>query len=301
VKADQFQVGQEVFGTKDPAVQGTFAEYIVCCPNDLAPKPQNLSHVEAASLPYAALTAAACIMDAGKMRNAPQVNEKKSALILGASGGVGLAAIQYLKAWGFGTVVGTCRDHAMDTLKSIGCDEATSNEEILASGRQFDLIIDSLPGDNWATYRPLLARHSSAHYVVLNPSLLPNMDRHSLMGGAMRSMGGLMAKARIFPPCMPYKWGIFAPSAERLRTLSEMVAQQTGGMRPVVQAQFPLSALPDAMRRYKQGGVCGKIVVEVVPRATEGEQPHHAVGATREQAQPEEKSEEAKAEEETEE
>ena len=61
-------------------------------------KPKNLSAVEAAALPYAAVTAWCALKVTGDMYWwSPR---GRRVLILGGSGGVGTAAIQLLKAWG---------------------------------------------------------------------------------------------------------------------------------------------------------------------------------------------------------
>ena len=73
------RVGDEVFGY----TLGTCAEYARAAENKLAPKPANLSFVQAAALPTSGLAALHGLRDAGKLRAG------QKALIVGASGGVG--------------------------------------------------------------------------------------------------------------------------------------------------------------------------------------------------------------------
>lgn len=61
-------------------------------------KPQNLKEIEAASIPYTALTAWSALKISGDL--AISDPKTKKVLVLGASGGVGTAAVQLLKAWG---------------------------------------------------------------------------------------------------------------------------------------------------------------------------------------------------------
>ena len=64
----------------------------------LAHKPKTLTHVEAASVPYAALTAwSALTLTAGLLTTSN--TRGKRVLVLGASGGVGHLALQLLRAW----------------------------------------------------------------------------------------------------------------------------------------------------------------------------------------------------------
>src|ERR1700744_3957398 len=50
-------IGDEVYGMNDWFADGATAKYCITAPSSIAPKPSNLSHVEAASVPIGALTA----------------------------------------------------------------------------------------------------------------------------------------------------------------------------------------------------------------------------------------------------
>jgi NADPH:quinone reductase-like Zn-dependent oxidoreductase len=93
-----FKPGDEVYGFKDGYVaktyRGTYAEYVVAPEKTLAKKPSNLSHVEAASVPLAALTAWQALLGQGKLKPGQRV------LIHAGAGGVGVMAIQIAKAFG---------------------------------------------------------------------------------------------------------------------------------------------------------------------------------------------------------
>ena len=60
-------------------------------------KPKNLSHLHAASLPYAGLTAWSALSLTAQL--GPSNRRPKSVLVIGASGGVGTFAVQLLKLW----------------------------------------------------------------------------------------------------------------------------------------------------------------------------------------------------------
>ena len=62
-------------------------------------KPRSLSHVEAASLPYAAATAWSALVVTGELITECTRRDRR-VLVCGAAGGVGTLAVQLLKAWG---------------------------------------------------------------------------------------------------------------------------------------------------------------------------------------------------------
>ncbi|MDJ0745678.1 MAG: zinc-binding dehydrogenase [Xenococcaceae cyanobacterium MO_167.B27] len=82
-----------------------------------APKPTNMTHSEAGVVPLAALTALQALRNLGKIRSGCNV------LINGASGGVGIFAVQIAKAFD-AEVTGVCSQKNWELVKSLGCDHA---------------------------------------------------------------------------------------------------------------------------------------------------------------------------------
>ena len=87
-KVKGYKTGDEVFGFLNYLKGGTMAEYLAVRSEWFAQKPKSLSHVVAASIPCAYLTALQVLRDFAK------IQKGKKVLIYGASGGVGTAAIQ---------------------------------------------------------------------------------------------------------------------------------------------------------------------------------------------------------------
>src|SRR3954452_17737589 len=100
----RFRPGDPVFALLYPRRHGPggYAEYAVARESAVARKPEALSFEEAASLPVAALTALQSLRDLGRLPAGG------SALINGASGGVGTFAVQLARALGAARVVGVC-------------------------------------------------------------------------------------------------------------------------------------------------------------------------------------------------
>jgi NADPH:quinone reductase-like Zn-dependent oxidoreductase len=127
-----FRVGQEIYGMNDWYADGALAEYCVTVPSSIALKPAKLSHVEAATVPIGALTAWQGVIERGALVSGQRV------LIHGASGGVGMFAVQFArdrKAY----VVATASARNRDFVKLLG-----ANEFIDYTSQQFDELIDDI-------------------------------------------------------------------------------------------------------------------------------------------------------------
>src|ERR1044071_1306134 len=130
----QFQPGDDVYGTCD----GAFAEYASARVDALAPKPSHLTFEQAAAAPHGAITALQGLRDAGEIKPGQKV------LIVGASGDVGMYAVQIAR-WFGAEVTGVCSTTKMDMVRSIGAQHVIdyTKEDFTRSGNQYDLILDT--------------------------------------------------------------------------------------------------------------------------------------------------------------
>ncbi len=129
----RFQAGDEVFGTCD----GAFAEYALAREDMLAPKPANLTFERAAAVPTSACTALQALRNAGGIQPGQKV------LIIGASGGVGMFAVQIAKSFD-AEVTGVCSTAKVDMVRAIGADHVIdyTTEDFTRGGQRYDLILD---------------------------------------------------------------------------------------------------------------------------------------------------------------
>ncbi|PLX11165.1 MAG: NAD(P)-dependent alcohol dehydrogenase, partial [Marinilabiliales bacterium] len=132
--------GDEVFGTSPEL--GAYAEYM--CKNEnstITKKPVNINFDQAATVPYGALTAYYFLSDLAKIKSGQKV------LINGASGGVGVYAVQLAHYFG-AEVTGVCSTSNMEFVKSLGADHVVDyqKEDVAHRNERWDIILDVVVG-----------------------------------------------------------------------------------------------------------------------------------------------------------
>lgn len=242
----QFKPGDEVFGDISHCHWGGFAEY-VCVPehkNALTLKPENLSHVQSAAIPQAAVLALQGLRK-GKIESAQKV------LINGASGGVGSYAVPMAKSFG-AEVTGVCSTGKTDFVRSLGANYTIDykNEDFTKNKIQYDLILD------------VQGHHSIFEY---RRALSPN-GRYVMVGGASKLVNQLFLLGPLISLISKKKMSILIhkPNSTDLAVIKNLV--ETGKIMPVIDRTFPLSKTADAMRYYGKGFTKGKVVIEIEKR-----------------------------------
>jgi NADPH:quinone reductase-like Zn-dependent oxidoreductase len=227
------RVGDEVYSRPDITRDGAYAEYIAVRASEAAPKPRSLDHVQAASVPLAALTAWAALFDTADLQ------PDQTVLIHAAAGGVGSFAVQLAK-WKGARVIGTASAANHGLLRELGADElidytAARFEEV---ARGVDVVLDTIGGDtlerSWGVLRPGGVLVS----VVAQPDEA-TAAQHGVRG------------ASIF----------IQPDKSRLVKLAELI--DAGHVRPEVSAVLPLAEARQAQELSQSGHVRGKIVLRV--------------------------------------
>jgi hypothetical protein len=192
---DDFFVGDEVFGIIDVGQSGSIAEYCICEADalHLTHKPKNLAWDKAAGSVVTYVTAYGALTDSSKAG----MRRGDSVLIIGASGGCGLAGVQLAKALKASEIVGVCSSANHDLVLRNGATRCVDYRDQDAYAKmiqedKFDVIFDtvtgSAPGINyWPDGRKLLkpdrrCRHvcTSSTYLQLFASLFGLTKRKNL-------------------------------------------------------------------------------------------------------------------------
>jgi NADPH:quinone reductase-like Zn-dependent oxidoreductase len=139
---NDLRVGDEVFGVCDVGQEGAYAEKIAIKAAIVAQKTDRLSHVDAAALALAGLTAICTVEDALKLKPGETI------LIQGGAGGVAAFAIQLAKHLG-ARVITTASQSNHDYLRAIGADEIIDYNAVDFTKvvKDCDAVFDTVGGD----------------------------------------------------------------------------------------------------------------------------------------------------------
>jgi NADPH:quinone reductase-like Zn-dependent oxidoreductase len=234
-----FKKGDQVFGIGSDRF-GAYAEY-ACRPEKgaLAIKPANLTYEEAASLPFGAGTALFFLRDMAK------INRGQKVLVHGASGGVGVYAVQLARHYG-AEVTGVCSTANVELVKSLGADKVIdyTREDFTQNGETYDVIMD---------------------IVVDKTSFSRCKDSLKPKGLYLAVAGGLREGLQMLWTSMTGgKKVIFGSSTERkedLVFLKDLI--EAGKLKPVIDRCYPLEQTAEAHRYADTGHKRGSVVITV--------------------------------------
>ena len=235
-KVTRFSPGDEVFGS--PLFKlGAHAEY-VCLGEDglIARKPDNMALGEAAAVMFGALTAI------GFLRKA-DIQPGQKVLIYGASGSVGVFAVQLARHFG-AHVTGVCSTANLDLVRSLGADSVVDYtcEDFAGSGPVYDVIFDTVGYSG--IRRSLRALKRGGVYLL--GAAMP--DRAALAGVWARITGAgtvIAAASRTKPG-----------DADLFKSLIE-----AGELRTVIDRRFAFDQIADAHRLAESGHKRGHALV----------------------------------------
>jgi NADPH:quinone reductase-like Zn-dependent oxidoreductase len=234
-----FAVGDEVYGT----LKGAFAEYATARVGTLARKPANLSFEEAAAVPTSGVTALRAVRTA-------EVAPGQRVLVIGASGGIGVFAVQIVKAAG-AVVTGVCSTGKVEMVRALGADEVVdyTRDDVARLDERYDAILDMVGTHSLTALRRLLRPRGT---------LVPVGGEG---GGRVIGAVGRTARAAALSPFVSQRLRpmMALANAADLETLREMI--EAGAVRPVVERTYRLAETPEAMRRLSVGGAQGKLVI----------------------------------------
>jgi len=239
VNVKQFRPGDEVFGISN---FDAFAEYACVPENALAPKPASMTFEGAAAIPEAGITALQGIRDKGRIQSGQKV------LINGASGGVGMFAVQIAKSFG-AEVTGVCSTRKSDMVRSIGADHVIdyTQEDFAQNGQHYDLIFAVAGHRSIFDYKRALS--PKGIYVCAGGTATQYFQ--ALLLGPLISMIGSQKLGAMYTN----------PNRKDYAFLIELI--EAGKVVPVIDRRYPLSDVPEALRYYGEGHARGKIVITV--------------------------------------
>jgi|WetSurMetagenome_2_1015567.scaffolds.fasta_scaffold86048_2 NADPH:quinone reductase-like Zn-dependent oxidoreductase len=237
-----FKKGDSVFGVTG-AAYGCYAEYI-CIPETglVSIKPPNMTNEEAA--PVCGAMAAW-----NHLRALANIQNGQKVLIHGASGSIGLAAVQIARLLG-AEVTGVCSSSNLELVKSIGADNVIDNseEDFTKNGLTYDVILDVSGKHSFLQFKNSLNKRG--FYITTYPtiSILFQNFWTSMFNG----------KKVVFSATA------FKPVSERLAFLKELIKLfKEGKLKMIIDKSFKLEQMVEAHQYIERGLERGNVVVTI--------------------------------------
>ena len=241
-------IGARVFGFSGG---GAHAE-LLAMPADgcIAPvpslpgQPDGLSFEEAAALPFGSIAALVFLRDFAKVRAGERV------MVVGATGGVGVYAVQIAASMGARVTASAGADR-LDLVRSLGAERAVDYraEGSIAGGEPFDVVLDPVGVTSFTDARPRLAE--GGRYVPLNFGLREMRQALTTRNAPRRVLIGV--------------------NGDTKNDLNEVVRMvEAGTLRPVIDRTYPFEAIRDAHAHVEARRRKGAVVLTGIdPSASE--------------------------------
>jgi len=243
--------GDEVFGF---VPYGALAEEVIIPSNSCFPKPKKMDYPVAASFMMAYGTSYHALKDRAKLK------EGETLLVLGASGGVGLAAVELGKLMGAKVIAAASTDEKLELCLKYGADQTINYSKVdlkstikeLTGGKGADVIYDPVGGDyseaalrGTAWNGRFLVVGFAAGTIPKIPLNLPLLKGASIVG--------------VF-------WGGFAmgnPKANMQNTTTLMQWYDEGKLKPHIHGIYDLKDTAIALQEMMERKVQGKLVIKM--------------------------------------
>jgi NADPH2:quinone reductase len=233
---------------------GAFAEEVRTEARRLLAIPEGMTYEQAAAFGLTYATAEHALGDRG------QLNAGETLLVLGAAGGVGIAAIEIGKARGARVIacasseekLSLCRDHGADATINYALQDLREGIAAVTGGAGIDVVYDPVGG---AYTEPALRS-------------LRWRGRLLVVGFAAGDIPRIALNLTLLKGCsiVGVFWGEFARrEPERFAASIEQLRRwfREGRLKPPVTATFPLERAADALTLMAGRQVMGKLVLTV--------------------------------------
>jgi NADPH:quinone reductase-like Zn-dependent oxidoreductase len=234
--------GDRVYGTTGIGL-GAYAEFVRAggrrAGSVVAPMPAAMSYAEAAAVPYGAMEALRFLRKGG-------IGAGQRVLVIGAGGSFGTYAVQLAKRAG-AEVIAVDSSGKLEMLREIGADQVidyTEGDYTHGAGH-FDIVFDVVGRTPYGHVDRLL--RPRGRYVLANPHTA------QFVRGLWASVTG--GKKTVFSSG--------AGKGEHLRAVTELL--EAGGLRPIIDRQYPLEQMVEAHRHAETELKKGNIVIVVDP------------------------------------
>lgn len=233
---------------------GAFAEQVLADSRALIPMPPGLDYVTASAFVMTYATSWHALKDRAALKAG------ETLLVLGASGGVGLAAIELGKQLGARVIAAAstpeklaiCREHGADELINYCSEDLRERIKTLTDGKGVDVIYDPVGGEYTEPALRSMAWRGRLLVVGFANGEIPRIPINlTLLKGC--SIVGVF-------------WGDYVKreTMSLIMDLQQLFGWlQEGKLKPHIAATYPLARGGEAIRALMSRGVSGKVVVTV--------------------------------------
>jgi NADPH:quinone reductase-like Zn-dependent oxidoreductase len=240
-----FGVGDRVFGFHEWRF-GAHAEYL-SIPEDgpIATMPSNLTFEQAAPSTEGAHYALSNIRKA-------KIHGGQAVLVYGATGAIGTAAVQLLKALG-ADVTAVCGPRNVDLVRSLGADRVIdyTTQDLTEDEDRYDLVLDAVGKSSFGRCKRLLKPRG----IYISSDLGP-LSQNPILGLITPLFGG----KRVMMPIPPRL------DQEELRYLKGQL--ESGAFKAVIDRRYSLAQIVEAYRYVETGQKIGNVLITVVDPET---------------------------------
>lgn len=234
-----FRIGDRVFGYNDETFGG-HAEYLAIAENKaIATMPDDLSFHEAAPIGEGAHYALCNI-------RASKIEAGQNALVYGATGAIGSAAVQLLKHFG-AKVTAVCNSQNVTLVKSLGADNVIDyqTQDFTKTDLKFHFVFDAVGKSSFKQCKPLLTPNG----VYISTELGKNAE-NIFLALLTPLFGG---RKVVFP--LP------TINKDDLLFLKRLV--ESGEFKPVIDREYPMEQIVEAYRYVESGQKTGNVVLRM--------------------------------------
>ncbi len=231
---------------------GGFAEECAVAAERIMPLPEGMDFTTGAALVLTFGTSLHALQDCGRLQPG------ETLLVLGAAGGVGVAAIEIGKAMGARIIAAASSADKLDLCKRLGADETINYaaEDLrkrtleLTSGKGADVVYDPVGGDYTESALRATAWHGRLLIIGFAAGEIPKIPLNLALLKERQLMG--------------VYWGESVRHDPRghVRNMQQLMAWFTERkINPFISEQLPLAQAPEAIARLLARKVMGKIVI----------------------------------------
>ena len=240
-----FTVGDRVCGMQPLKGKfGAFADYVKINADAIAKIPEGVSDIDASAMPCAGLTSYQTLHDIAK------IQADETVLINGASGGVGVYAIQIAKAMG-AHVIAVCGPDNLDLCRELGADEAINYREDDFTKRKdvYDVVYDVIGRSN--PKKASASMRQGGRYITTIPGF------NTLFAAAQSKLASTLLPGRRKSTHLV----IVKPVPEGLTAMMQLILDDR--MKTVVDSCYGFDTIDDAFARSQTWRTRGKIIIDI--------------------------------------